>query len=379
VEKNVTKRGSSRLAGQSRVAANASQDDCKLEAEASSEQGSGRRKPRSPKAKQGSRRAEAGVSARPSIVSNGSPTVNSFVSPVQAPATGELQLTVDGTAVLDRFASVGWVTIPPVLPSVGQCQRTYSFLDEVLDGLSDPAVAAALDAVTRRWLADEDRRRRWWHIPPGFRDRVEEAGRPDKSYVQTVPGFSRLLRLSPEGEYLATRLPALSKLLFHLDAIAAEATEIFIDIANALDQHVAIKRATMIDVKPTVVVKAIRYEPGTAWGTEPHRDKSALSMICWSDEPTSHLAVAPTRAQPTAPADFQPVDAPPESVAGTGATLLVGGTLELAGVPMKPSYHAVLPVESRRPRHALIAFLLVPYLDADTMETTLPIPFTLAS
>ena len=46
---------------------------------------------------------------------------------------------------------------------------------------------------------------------------------------------------------------------------------------------------------------------------------------------------------------------------------------------MKPSYHAVLPVESRRPRHALIAFLLVPYLDAETMETALPIPLALAS
>jgi hypothetical protein len=120
-----------------------------------------------------------------------------------------------------------------------------------------------------------------------------------------------------------------------------------------------------------IVIKMLRYSPQAArFATEPHFDKSALSLLLDSDDNEVRYRVAkyelPVRlSQFVAPCEYR------SNVGVPGpATIISGLCLREIGLRrFQPSPHFVLPVTGRR-RHSVVAFLLVPGLEGtDQMST----------
>lgn len=124
--------------------------------------------------------------------------------------------------------------------------------------------------------------------------------------------------------------------------------------------------------RPAIIVRLIRYEPGPNSGTKAHHDKSGLSVILDSDDPDEDYFVLGRYGSSSMAELHRPYRHQASRGAWTSAIVFPGLCFQEAGFSwIKPTVHAVRPFSEERQRHAVVGFLLVPYLDMKHLQTTL--------
>jgi hypothetical protein len=122
-----------------------------------------------------------------------------------------------------------------------------------------------------------------------------------------------------------------------------------------------------------IIIKMIRYNNSPEqFATDPHYDKSSLSLILNADDDEVRLRLGYGRNCPLS-SMFTPLQYPESAQEPNSCVMIPGLCLELAGIDLPPTPHCVMPVDKAAHRHSIIAFLLVPHLEGtDGLDTQAP-------
>lgn len=281
-----------------------------------------------------------------------------------------------GNAIATNLQAHGFHTFRNALPPRRWFAGFYAQFDALATRLEcHPDLAESWNALAAQWLARGDNAAYWCSVPPAFKDRTKRLGKRDKIYLQYSVPFAFWLahrepdlldRLGATGLFEALqRLHVLCSSLFNQAIVA---------IADG-DRVIAAQLRPSMRPAP-IVLKAIRYNPNAArFGADAHYDKSALSLLVNADDYDSRVRIGPYRAQGSRLSDLvAPVESARSDTASGDAVVIVGACLREIGLAsFGPTPHAVLPVVQPRRRHSVVAFHLVPHLDASHVETAAPV------
>ena len=271
---------------------------------------------------------------------------------------------------LDALDTHGNVVFDRVLPDRVWFKQVYDLYDELYDWLTDET-GTELRQAALDWLNVGDNDSYYCGAPCGFRDRKSMQFKRDKAYMQWCLEFARSTQFA---ETAAGQLPAMQNLSHHMEHLESVCSELFMrvltDIGEENPDYVA--RYDMDRPLP-IIIKLIRYNKNpTQFATDPHYDKSALSLILNADDDEVRWRLGRGDNCPlskmTAP--FSYPDSPDEP---NSCVMFTGLCLERSGVRLAPTPHFVMPVEDNKFRHAVIAFLLTPHLEnTDSLNTQAP-------
>lgn len=271
---------------------------------------------------------------------------------------------------LQALRDVGHVVLESAMPSRRWFEELYEATDVLIDELSD-AMRSDWQRAALAWLAEGDNDSYFCGVPAAFKDRSGVAGKRNKVYLQWFLEFSRseFFKNTMVAKLPSARLVSLGIAELH-HRCSEHLAPLMSEMMRAYPEFT--QRYTSDRPLP-ISLKLVRYNrsPGK-FATDPHFDKSAVSMILQADDPKVHWRIGqgnPCRiSQMTAPFEY-----PDNADAPSPVILFPGLSLQAAGVDIPPSPHFVLPVEDRPYRHSIIAFLIVPHLsNADSLDTTAP-------
>ena len=265
----------------------------------------------------------------------------------------------DGHAVFDRF-----------LPSRIWFDELYAAADLLIEELTDE-LAAEWRQAAFDWLAEGDNGSYYCGVPPAYRDRAGIAGKRNKAYIQWCLEHARSPRFAATRVARLEPVRILSRKMTELHEICSGAFEsILADFAEPYPQLVA----RFDEGRPLpIVFKLVRYNQSpNRFATDPHFDKSGLSMILRADDETVRWRIG--QGNPCRISEMSaPFEYPRDHAEPNPAVVFPGLCLEAAGVDVAPTPHFVLPVEQKRYRHSTIAFLVVPHLEGtDDLDTQAP-------
>lgn len=123
---------------------------------------------------------------------------------------------------------------------------------------------------------------------------------------------------------------------------------------------------------PPVVVRLIRYEPGSQIESEPHHDKSAFTLHMHSDDTAAdQFVIGPWRRELKL-TDLKPVVSRAELRRTRDAVVFPGLFLSHMGYEeILPSPHAALGSKYPTHRHVAVGFWLIPYMLTDHLSTNI--------
>lgn len=264
----------------------------------------------------------------------------------------------------------GFATVPSPLSKTAW-NRIYALFDAFVDSVSlDPSAMQAFNDSAKEWQVRSGLSPYFAsYFSPYFRDTNHKQGKDQKRIIQMCEPYSRYLdqAKSPllDNHFYRALLDGLMAALYStvaaIEPLLGELREDYPDVYNAL-----VPDANL----PPVALRLLSYSSDNAFATNPHVDKSAVTVIVDTDDPIEDpkLVYAPPTVIGTCPklSHFRPV-----MRAENGAVMFLGAALQQAGYSeFTPLPHAVRPFRSAGLRHSAVFFWLLPHFDMKTFDTT---------
>jgi hypothetical protein len=121
---------------------------------------------------------------------------------------------------------------------------------------------------------------------------------------------------------------------------------------------------------PPVAIRLLQYFGDSQFYTDPHVDKSAITIIADTDDPADDPCLVFGPLTPRVPllSEFAPIQK-----RGDESLLFLGAAAREAGFnDFRPIPHAVRPAREQRVRHSAIFFWLLPGIDLKAFSTSVP-------
>ena len=282
--------------------------------------------------------------------------------------TGDTVLRADEQGIWQEVFARGVARIAPPLPA-WVWQHLYDALDAFADFVAaNPEYATVFDTTAKAWQAERGLEFSGY-FSPYFRNRIGQAGKDQKYIFQICEPYFR---------YLADRhprllaLPAFARLADAALAVLYSLHAAMLPLMSSLrDAHPGLHAALMQgEVMPPVVLRLLHYRGDGRFFTDPHVDKSAVTVIVNTDDPEDDpcLVFAPSTVGTLLLSEFRPVrKRQDEAIVFLGAA---GREAGLSGCA--PAPHAVRPSRVPRTRHSAIFFWLLPGIDLKSFSTAVP-------
>lgn len=232
----------------------------------------------------------------------------------------------------------------------------------------DPSFVQKVDTLEQEYLSNEVAKRRYCSAPPSFRDPKKNLQkRFDKVYFQFIREHYDIAMNNHQDVF--EDKPEAVAFLNGMRKLDEHAKERFVTIVDKMDQErPGFKKLIYGDNSDlTVISKIVRYNQTDSWGTTPHRDKSALTLI-WdsTDKNDESLIVCSDIHNPATRDLVLPKREFSQRKDCTSTILIPGLSLQKMGFPLPATVHGVLPFTSAH-RYAVISFLLVPDIDMSSV------------
>ncbi len=273
------------------------------------------------------------------------------------------------TNYLNKFEDRGYAVFNGVLPSMRWFEGVYEDFDRFIDSVeSEPEKGLQLRRYAQEWLKEDDHDYYYCNVPCSYRNRLVNDRKRDKVYLQWCYDFSRsaLFRGSAIGQESNT-----IRLCEKLEELEYICSPIFRDCIDDLGRTFPAFAARFDTNRALpVIFKLVRYSLSPLrFATDPHYDKSALSLILNSDD--AHVNWKIGKGHSCRLSDMAaPFDYPEDRDQPTDTILFPGLCLRAMDVAVDPAPHCVMPVTDRPYRHSIIAFLLIPGLgNMDALDT----------
>lgn len=270
---------------------------------------------------------------------------------------------------LDMLLHDGFAVFERLLPSRDWFDDLYRITDVLMDSLSDE-VAAEWRQSAFDWLSEEDNASYFCGAPPAYRDRAGTEGKRNKAYIQWCLEYARSRQYAETG---VASMAHARELTAKLELLHAICSETYVNVLADFEADYPEFVGRYDPERPLpILFKLVRYNRSPRrFATDPHFDKSGFSIILRADDEKVQWRLGkgnPCRISTmTAPIEY-----PADSADPNPAILFSGLCLEAVGVKVPPTPHFVLPVEQKKYRHSIIAFLLVPHVDTDNLVTDAP-------
>jgi hypothetical protein len=247
----------------------------------------------------------------------------------------------------------------------------YYYFDRFIELMDeDGEFAKEIDATEQQFLSNTHIKSRYCSAPPSYRDpRKHSTKRFHKVYFQFIKEHCTML----EAVGLSSKNPDIKAFFDGMLAIDAASKKMFEQILQHLEPLYPgiIKKAYGQYNELTVITKIVRYEQAEngQWGTTPHVDKSALSLILNSDDPNDEsLWLCEDLDNPSIAKMNKPNRIFNRRFDCSSALLIPGAECLKVGFNLKPTVHGVRPI-TRPYRHAAVSFLLIPDVDMSDIVT----------
>ena len=261
--------------------------------------------------------------------------------------------------------------VPQPLPKSAWVELYQQFTAFAEFVSAHPELSDTFDVTAKEWQAESGFRSHFsGYFSPYYRNRAGESSRDNKIIFQFCEPYYRYLS-EREPELFA--LPPFRNLVDGLMAALFSAFATYLPLVNALrdiDPALAHRLLPIARVAP-VSIRLLRYYSDKKFFTNPHVDKSAITVILDTDEPIDQpcLVFAP-RSDGSAPrlSQFAPVPHREHE-----SLVFFGAAPQQAGhTAFSPAAHAVKPLTTSQVRHVAIFFWLLPGIDLAMFDTTTP-------
>jgi hypothetical protein len=268
--------------------------------------------------------------------------------------------------ILERGAA----PIPAPLPS-GVWARLYDAFDTFSDFVEEHhEYANVFDTTARAWQSESGLALHFsGYFSPYFRDRVGQTGKDQKKIFQFCePYFRYLADYHPELLSIASFARLAEGSLAALYAVYSAVFPLICSLGHLNEKLLSalLPRNTM----PPISIRLLRYNGDSHFFTNPHVDKSAITIITDTDDPADDpcLVFAPPAVAQPLLSQFAPIQK------GKNESLLfLGAAAREAGfADFRPAPHAVRPSREQRVRHSAIFFWLLPGTDLKLFSTSVP-------
>lgn len=260
----------------------------------------------------------------------------------------------------------GAAAIPSPLPA-DAWSHLYTALDVLADELrGDDALAAEFDAAARAWQGESGLRDHYsGYFTPYYRDRVGQTDKDQKTIFQLCqPYYAYVYRRFPH----LVQVPAFRALLqgtqAALSACERDLTAL-VESLSVVSPELADRLVHDSPVRPTAL-RLLSYVSDDHFFTNPHVDKSAVTVILHTDDPTDDpcLVVAGPSGRTLRLSDFYaPERAPDESL------VFFGAAAQRVAPELTATPHGVRPPATPRRRHSAVFFWLLPGVDLAPFKT----------
>lgn len=234
--------------------------------------------------------------------------------------------------------------------------------------------ADIFDIEAKEWQAESGLRLHFsGYFSPYYRNRVGQSGRDNKKVIQFCePYYRYLCRSQPQlFEMIEFRV-----LVDRMMAVLYSSLASYTPLVHALSgiDHELAENLLQGDLGPPVAIRLISYQGDDYYFTNPHVDKSAITVILDTDEPNDRpcLVFAPHGRESTPPlSEFAPV----LTREGEALAFLGAAPREANHRKFLPAGHAVRRLEgSGMPsvRNVAIFFWLLPGIDLARFNTAIP-------
>lgn len=271
----------------------------------------------------------------------------------------------------DEVLALGATRVPAPLPRFLWRDLYTSFAAFAEVASSRPEYADTFDRKAKAWQVESGLRLHFsGYFSPYYRDRMGQAGRDNKKVIQFCePYYRYLCETEPQLFELAEFRTLVDGMMAALYSSLAAYTPLVYALKD-IDPKLA---ETLLprEMMPPVAIRLIRYQGDNYYFTNPHVDKSAITVILDTDEPEDSpcLVFAP-QGRGSAPllSEFAPV------LRREGEALVfLGAAPREAHYPnLLPAGHAVRSLESPRVRNVAIFFWLLPGIDLAKFDTAIP-------
>lgn len=275
------------------------------------------------------------------------------------------------TIVASSLAGKGYHVFASSLPSHNWFRGLYSAFDRLVELIeNDPTLDAEWDQAVRAWHATDDTAMFYCKIPPSFKDRAGRVGKRNKCYLQYCQDFAL------SEPFVTSRLgsiPEVCNVFQRLEELHFTCVDLF----HRSFRSIFAGRNDMDKVNypgrfSPIMFKLLRYNSDPRrFGTGPHYDKSALSLLLHSDDAEVTYRLGPFSNNAFRYSELHaPISYPSSSNSKNHAVLVCGSCLQAVGLSsFQPTPHSVLPIKKAEKRHSIVAFHIVPYLDTTNLVT----------
>lgn len=244
-------------------------------------------------------------------------------------------------------------------------EALYKNFDKFIELMSnDKDFAIIIHDLEKEFLSIPEFNKRYCAAPPSYRDpRLHTTKRFNKIYFQFIKDYYDFIFAGRPDLFYGKE--AATEFLSDMDTLDSMAKELFIEIIDRLEESKpGIKEILYGGYKElTVISKIIRYEKTEGWGTTPHCDKSAITLIWGSDDDNDDsLLLCEDTQNPSLQGLQKPTRLFSQKDDITSTILISGAACDKVGIDLKPTVHGVAPIQKEY-RHAVISFLLIPDID----------------
>jgi hypothetical protein len=264
--------------------------------------------------------------------------------------------------------SQGVARVPAPLPKM-VWRRLYQSFASFVDCLSShPELGNTFDQTAKSWQADSGFKLDFsGYFSPYYRNRTGQVGRDNKKVVQFCEPYYRYL-CERAPELLA--IPQYRSLTEGMMSALYSAFATYLPLVDALAEVDSRLRQALIprSAAPAVALRLIRYESDAYYFTNPHVDKSALTVVIDSDEPSNESCLVFAPQQKTAPklSEFKPA----QREEGDALLFFGAAPREANHAWAVPAAHAVRPLQKPMSRNVAIFFWLLPGIDMSGFSTS---------
>lgn len=244
-------------------------------------------------------------------------------------------------------------------------EELYRSFDKFIELMSsDKDFSINMHDLEKEFLSIQEYKKRYCSAPPSYRDpKLHSTKRFNKIYFQFVKDHYDFISIK-HPEALCQKKSA-TEFLRSMDKLDTMAKELFVELIDKLEENrPGIKEILYGGHKElTVISKIVRYEKTEGWGTTPHCDKSAITLIWGSDDDNDDsLLLCEDMQNPSVKKLHKPKRLFSQKDDITSTILISGSACTKVGIDLKPTVHGVAPIQKEY-RHAVISFLLIPDID----------------
>lgn len=253
--------------------------------------------------------------------------------------------------------------------------ETYKAFDEFIHLMERDERLNSFILNLEREFADTENKQIFCSAPAGYRDRTKrEDGKDKKVYLHFCQEYFNFVQ-ERYSQWLEA-YPVMKDFFGKLEYICKVAKFILAKSIDELEWDVSGLREIIYGGRQTltVMLRIIRYNGGSDLCTSPHYDKSGLTLVLDNDDVVNNKVILGPYMDKEK-FNFSKLAAPvrqyqgDKETDGTSTLVFPGACLSQMGLALYPTPHAVLP--SSGFRHSLIAFCLIPNIDAKHIETTI--------